>query len=180
MSVEVVSIPEQGYAPTMIPEKLVEHFAAEGKRLTLTSAWSMNVTMRMSEGRRVVLVEDIPEALFKEVKYFFDRPSKYDGELHVGDCVLVAQTVENYHFHQQQIEERRKFIENVDEAAALNQKAQEYLRNDSNRLGISEDTSRTWVDYHSTNSSKVSDHVKGGADLAAEIAAAAVASGKKK
>jgi len=176
MSVEVLSIPDQPYAPTAIPEKLLEHFAAEGKRLTLTSAMSVNVTMRMAEGRRVVMVEDIPEQLFKEVKYFFDRPSKWDGELHVGDCVLVAQTLENHAFYERQIEERRRFIEeNTNEAGDLMQKSQEILR----RAGAPEQ-SKTWVDIHPTSSTKVSDHVKGGADLAAEIAAAAAASGKKK
>lgn len=177
MSVEILSIPEQRYAPTDIPAPLVEHFKEQGKRLTLTSAMAMNVTQRMSEGRRIVMLEDLPEGLWKEVRYFFDRPTKWEGELHVGDCVLVAQSVENYTYYAEQVERTRKNLEeSANDAGELNDKALEMLR----RGGAPAEQSRTWVDFHPTHATKVSDHVKGGADLAAEIAAAAAASGKKK
>lgn len=176
MSVEILSVSQQRYPPTDIPAPLVEFFKEQGKRLTLTNAMASNVAMRMAEGRRVVMQEDLPAELFKEVRFFFDRPSKWDGELHVGDCVLVAQSVENYQFFADQVEQRRRVLEeSANEAGELNDKAQELMRR-----AHAPEQSKTWVDIHPTHNTKVSDHVKGGADLAAEIAAHAAASGKRK
>lgn len=174
---EILEAQSQGYAPATIPAALVQYYNERGQRLTLTSMYAMNIAQRMSEGRAVVMREDIPDPLWEKVKFFFDKPTKWDGELHVADCVLVAQTHENHEFFVNETEKRRKFIEeNSNEAAELYQKAQEMLR----RAGAPGGQSQTWVDYHPTYGSKVSDHVKGGADLAAEVAAAAAASGKKK
>lgn len=182
MNAEVLEVNRNIYAPSTIPAPLVDYFAEKGKRLTLTHASSNNVAQRMAEGRRVVYHEDIPEAIWKEVRYFFDRPSKWDGELHVGDCVMVAQSIENHQFWTEELEARRKRIEeSANEAAELGERGESIMSDNLRRAGVpfKQGAPLVYVNQLPGTATKATDHVKGGIDLAAEIAAAQ-AQGKKK
>ncbi len=183
MNAEVLEVNTNIYAPSNIPAPLVSWFKDRGKRLTLTHASSNNVAQRMAEGRRVVYHEDIPEEVWKEVRYFFDKPTKWDGELHVGDCVMVAQSMENHQFWVDELEARRRRIEeSANEAGDLSDRGQDIMSENLRRAGVPFQQSSRLVGVSALpgTATKATDHARGGVDLAAEIAAAAQAQGKKK
>lgn len=168
MNVEVMERPASEFGPTTLPQELVEHFAAEGKQLRLVHAGSGNLGFQRGYGRHVVLVEDLPEKLQRVVKTSgFDNPKKHDGEIRVGDCILVSVSNETLAFWEGEYRRRYEatanshdFLENVNQAV------------DRANFDIKSAGGAAQVKVAPLNDNKLSDHVHGGRDLAEEILAA--------
>lgn len=155
------------FAPSHIPQEIIEHFHSIGKRVGLVFAAAGNLGQQRAYGREVVLLEELPVELQRIARSSFDNPKKYDGELHLGDCILVAQTEENHQFWQDQFDERRRQLEDDQSfLESFNEPIDQAMRN----AGVP--ANQNPVHFQPVTDSKFSDHVKGGKDLAAEIMAA--------
>lgn len=146
---------------TALPEEMKDHFAGEGKELVLIYAHSMNVSQNRAYGRYPVLFSELPESLKRIAKMSFDNPQKNDDLLLRGDCVLVAQSIEERDAWRGDAEARLIAQEsNEDIGDAINELNDGYERAGGKAL-VSLDASRVPA---------VRDHVKGGEELAAMVA----------
>lgn len=158
--VEVVSRPVSP-SFTSIPEEIKEFFAAKGKRLGLVFAHPMNAGVVRAYGREVVLLEDLPSELHRVARSAFDRPEKYDGELRRGDCVLVAQSLEEREMWEGEFERRRLMTE--DDARFSAEALQDELRAKLPREGSG------WVQIRPEQVRPITEHVSGGPDFARKV-----------
>lgn len=165
MNVEVVERQASEFGPTTLPKELVEHFATAGKQLRLVHSGSGNLAFQRGYGRQVVLFEELPSELQRLVKVSgFDNPKKHDGEIHMGDCILVSVTNENHKFWEDTFRRRYEATVNShDFLEATNEAVEQFNRATGGAAKAA---------IAPLNDNKLSDHVHGGRDLAEEILAA--------
>lgn len=160
VQVEVVS---REIAPrfTSIPDEIREYYAARGKRLGLIHAHPTATAMARGYGREVVLIDDLPEELHRVARAAFDRPERYDGELRRGDCVLVAQSIEERDMWEGEFLRRKLAIEDDHRFSA--EAMQDELRARLPQQGAE------WVQVRPEQVKPLSDHVSGGPDFARRV-----------
>lgn len=147
---------------TALPEEMKDHFAGEGKELVLIWSHAMNVSQNRAYGRYPVLFSELPENLKPVAKQSFDNPQKNDDLLLRGDCVLVAQSIEERDAWRGDAEARLAAQEsNEDIGDRIEELNHGYERAGGKSL-VSLDASRV---------PSMRDHVRGGPELAAEVAA---------
>jgi hypothetical protein len=165
MTVEILEQHRAVYQPSYIPQEMQDWANSIGRRLSLTYASAGNLGTQRAYGREVVLFEDLPKELQKIARSSFDNVKKYDGELHLGDCILVSQSLENHQFWLDEAERQRNRLENDQ---AFQESFNEPIAKALHDLGAK----GSFVQFNPTTDTKFSDHVRGGPDLAAEIKAA--------
>jgi len=167
MNVAVEERKPQSFTPSHIPQEITEYFHSMGKMCGLVYAAAGNLGQQRAYGREVVLLDELPVPLQRIARSSFDNPKKYDGELRLGDCILVSQSKENHDFWQEQFDERRRQLEDDQSFIdSFNEPLEQAMRN----AGVP--VNQNPVHFQPITDSKFSDHVQGGKDLAAEIMAA--------
>lgn len=96
-----IEVKERPVEPDLssLPDELVDHYSAQGMRLTLASRHDNNVSRLSVRGRHPVALQDLPESLAADKALALRKLGIYvtpDGILYKGDCFIFAQPLDAY------------------------------------------------------------------------------------
>lgn len=108
-----VEVTERPAPPSVadIPQPLIDHFAAQGKVLHLSSGDPRSLAMNRPYGYEPVLFDELPADMQRVARLAFENPQRHFGELRLGDTILVVQSSERREWWREQREIARRHQE---------------------------------------------------------------------
>lgn len=152
--------PALGINVAPIPQELIDWAASSGRVVMLATQNENMRPIMASLGKFVLCYDEIPNELHKGLRRLgYSSPSKFDGEIRMGDCVMFIQSEQLRDDWREEWNGRQRAREDqaLDEPDRLNE--------EWGRRGVP--GMRAKIEAREVHSTR--DHVRGGAELAQSI-----------
>lgn len=148
---------------THLPEALEAWAAGKGYVLTLIHADPRNLAQESTYGRVPLYVEDLPDEVVKACRARFEPAEKHGGHLHVGDCLVACQSLEEQSAWREHAKDENERYDRYYEETEMQRldSAVHQMNAEAKRRG-----GGALAEIHPKKVGRVSDHVFGGKEAA--------------